>query len=242
MTTPLLQIEDIEVVYSDGVLALGGVSLTIPEGSIVALLGSNGAGKSSTMKAISGLLAAEQGRVRAGRILFRGKPIHHKPPSETVGLGIAHVLEGRRLFKQLTVDENLRMGAYARRDIREIDRDLDRVYEMFPRLAERKRGMAGFLSGGEQQMTAIGRGIMARPLLMLLDEPTMGLAPAVAEEVFAAVKLLRDSGISFLVSEQNLALALKVADSKYVLQNGRMSQAAPSGEMSGANLKSAYFG
>lgn len=150
----------------------------------------------------------------------------------------------RRLFKQLTVDENLRMGAYARGDTREIHRDLDRVYEMFPRLAERKSGKAGFLSGGEQQMAALGRGIMARPVLMLLDEPTMGLAPAIAEEVFSVVKSLnRDSGIAFLLSEQNLALALSVAGASYVLQNGRISDTALSATVINQNdIESAYFG
>jgi branched-chain amino acid transport system ATP-binding protein len=220
----LLALDDVEVVYDGIIVALRGVTLEVPSGSIVALLGANGAGKSTTLKAASGLLVAERGEIRRGAVRFRGKPLRHRSPSWLAREGLVQVLEGRRCFAHLTVEENLATGAYAHKPSRaELREGLDRIYARFPRLRERRCSAAGHLSGGEQQMLAIGRAIIGRPALVLLDEPSMGLAPKIVQEIFTLVRELHEQdGVSFLLSEQNAAAALSVADHAYVLENGRV--------------------
>jgi branched-chain amino acid transport system ATP-binding protein len=224
VSAPLLSVANIEVVYDRVVLVLKGVSLEVPEGGVVALLGANGAGKTTTLRAISNLIEAERGRVTKGRIEFRGAPVAGRPPSELVRLGCIQVMEGRHCFAHLTIEENLLTGAYTRRDgAAAIRADLERMYETFPRLRTRRRSLAGYTSGGEQQMCAIARALMSRPQLILLDEPSMGLAPQVMEEIFEIVRRLnREDGVSFLLAEQNTALALRFANHGYVLENGRV--------------------
>jgi len=221
---PLLRVNNIEVVYDRVVLVLKGVSLEVPEGAIVTLLGANGAGKSTTLKAISGLLRAERGEVTKGTIEFAGQRIDRLDGPDIVRLGIAQVMEGRRVFEHLTVEENLIVGAYTRRDgPSAIRRDLEMVYSYFPRLAERKGQKAGYLSGGEQQMLAIGRALMARPRLMLLDEPSLGLAPFLVEEIFGIVQRLnREERVTILLVEQNARMALQIAQYGYVMETGRI--------------------
>jgi branched-chain amino acid transport system ATP-binding protein len=221
---PLLELDRVDVAYDGIVVALRGVSLAVPERSIVALLGANGAGKSTTLKAASGLLSAERGEVRAGTVSFRGRPIASRSAVNLVREGLVQVLEGRHCFRHLTVEENLATGAYARKASRaDLRESIERIYTRFPRLRERRRAQAGLLSGGEQQMLAIGRALVARPTLVLLDEPSMGLAPKVVEEIFALVRELHaQDGVSFLLAEQNAAAALAVADSAYVLETGRV--------------------
>jgi branched-chain amino acid transport system ATP-binding protein len=220
---PLLSVNNIEVIYDHVILVLKGVSLRIPEGGIVALLGANGAGKSTTLKAISGLLRTERGDVTKGSIEFRGETIHTKEPSEVVRRGIVQVMEGRHVFEHLTVHENLLTGAYSRAGSGEIAADLERVYDYFPRLKERRGFRAGYISGGEQQMLAIGRALMAKPTLMLLDEPSMGLAPMLVAEIFDIVsRLNREAGVSVLLAEQNASMALRFAQHGYVMENGRI--------------------
>ena len=217
----LLEIENIEVVYDDVVLVLRGVSLVVPKGQIVTLLGPNGAGKSTTLKAISGLLHSENGEIVAGDIKFKGASIAHQSPDRTVAAGIFQVMEGRRIIGDMTVLENLRIGAFTRRD-KEIDADIDRVFGYFPRLRERN-GLAGYLSGGEQQMLAIGRALMARPQMVLLDEPSMGLAPLLVQEVFGIIrKMNAELGITVLLVEQNAHMALSVAHYGYVMESGKI--------------------
>jgi len=219
---PLLSVNNVEVIYDHVILVLKGVSLQVAEGSIVALLGANGAGKSTTLKAISGLLRTERGDVSKGSIELLGEPIHRRDPAEVVGLGVVQVMEGRRVFEHLTVEENLLTGAYTQGGAT-LRRDLDRVYEYFPRLYERRGGYAGYVSGGEQQMLAIGRALMAHPRLMLLDEPSMGLAPMLVAEIFQIVaRLNREENLAVLLAEQNAAMALKVAGHAYVMENGRV--------------------
>ena len=219
---PLLSVNNIEVIYDHVILVLKGVSLAVPEGGIVALLGANGAGKSTTLKAISGLLRTERGDVSKGSIEFLGEAIKHKDPSELVRRGIVQVMEGRHVFEHLTVEENLLTGAYTR-DGRESGRALDMVYQYFPRLRERREVRAGYVSGGEQQMVAIGRALMAHPKLMLLDEPSMGLAPMLVQEIFDIVsRLNREEGVAVLLAEQNVSMALRFADYAYVMENGRV--------------------
>jgi len=223
-SAPLLSVNNIEVVYDHVILVLKGVSLSVPEGRIVSLLGANGAGKTTTLKAVSNLLGAERGDVTKGSILYRGEQVEKLTPNELVRRGVIQVMEGRHCFEHLTVDENLLTGAYTRRDGRSsVDRDLDMVYSYFPRLSDRKSSLAGYVSGGEQQMTAIGRALMARPNLILLDEPSMGLAPQLVEEIFEIVRRLnKDEGVSFLLAEQNATIALRYADYGYILENGRV--------------------
>jgi branched-chain amino acid transport system ATP-binding protein len=222
--THLLSLENVEVVYDGTIVGLRGVTLEVPEGSIVALLGPNGAGKSTTLKAASGLISAERGEVRRGTITFRGRPLRSRSPSELAREGLVQVLEGRHCFPHLTVEENLATGAYARRPSpRELREAIDRMFARFPKLRDRRRVAAGHLSGGEQQMLAIGRALIGRPALVLLDEPSMGLAPKVVEEIFALVRRLHvEEGVSFLLAEQNASGALAVADAAYVLENGRV--------------------
>jgi branched-chain amino acid transport system ATP-binding protein len=220
----LLSVSNIEVIYDHVILVLRGVSLEVPEGGIVALLGANGAGKTTTLKAISNLLGTERGDVTKGGIEFEGQRVDKLNPSELVRRGVIQVMEGRHCFEHLTVEENLRTGAYTRRDSRvAVKRDLDMVYDYFPRLVDRQHTRAGFISGGEQQMVSIGRALMARPKLMLLDEPSMGLAPQLVDEIFEIIdRLNKEEKVSILLAEQNVAQALKVADYAYILENGRV--------------------
>ena len=220
---PLLAVNNIEVIYDHVILVLKGVSLQVPGGGIVALLGANGAGKSTTLKAISTLLRTERGEVTKGSVEFLGEPIHRKDPDEVVRRGIVQVMEGRHVFEHLTVEENLLTGAYTRGARAATREDLERVYGYFPRLRERRSVRAGYVSGGEQQMLAIGRALMAHPRLMLLDEPSMGLAPMLVAEIFEIVERLnREEGVAVLLAEQNAAVALRVAQYAYVMENGRV--------------------
>jgi branched-chain amino acid transport system ATP-binding protein len=217
-----LSVSNVEVIYDHVILVLKGVSLQVEEGRIVTLLGANGAGKTTTLKAISNLLRAERGEVTKGQILFQGRRIDQRTPNELVKLGVVQVMEGRHCFQHLTVEENLLTGAYTRggADLRE---DLEKVYQYFPRLKVRRRAQSGYTSGGEQQMTALGRALMARPRLILLDEPSMGLAPQLVTEIFEIVQALnKKEGVSFLLAEQNTNIALKYADYGYILENGRV--------------------
>jgi branched-chain amino acid transport system ATP-binding protein len=220
----LLTVNNIEVIYDHVILVLKGVSLQVPEGGIVALLGANGAGKTTTIKAISNLLGTERGEVTKGTIEYNATRIDKLNPSDVVRLGVIQVMEGRRVFQHLTVEENLLTGAYLRQaGSREIKRDLDKVYNYFPRLSGRRHGQAGYISGGEQQMLAIGRALMASPKMMLLDEPSMGLAPQLVAEIFEIVATLnREEGVSILLAEQNAMVALKCARYGYILENGRV--------------------
>jgi branched-chain amino acid transport system ATP-binding protein len=221
---PLLAVNNIEVIYDHVILVLRGVSLSVAQRGIVALLGANGAGKTTTLKAISNLLRAERGDVTKGSIEFGGEPISRLSPPEVVRRGLIQVMEGRHCFAHLTVEENLLTGAFTRgHDRAAIAQDLEKVYAYFPRLRERRKSLAGYTSGGEQQMTAIGRAMMARPRMILLDEPSMGLAPLLVEEIFQIVhRLNRETNVSFLVAEQNSNMALRYADYGYVLENGRI--------------------
>jgi branched-chain amino acid transport system ATP-binding protein len=220
---PLLSVNNIEVIYDHVILVLKGVSLRVPEGGIVALLGANGAGKSTTLKSISGLLRTERGDVTKGSIEFEGEAIHDRDPAQVVRRGIVQVMEGRRVFEHLTVEENLLTGAYSRRNGHALTSDLERVYTYFPRLTQRRSVSAGYISGGEQQMLAIGRALMARPRLMLLDEPSMGLAPMLVAEIFEIVsRLNREERVAVLLAEQNATIALRFAQYGYVMENGRI--------------------
>jgi branched-chain amino acid transport system ATP-binding protein len=221
---PILSLNSIEVIYDHVILVLKGVSLTVARGSIVALLGANGAGKSTTLKAISNLVLAERGKVTKGTIQFLGERVDGLTPSELVRRGCIQVMEGRHCFGHLTVDENLLTGAYTRSGgAGGVKSDLDMVYGYFPRLKERRSALAGYISGGEQQMTAIGRALMSRPKMMLLDEPSMGLAPQLVEEIFEIVKRLNaEQGVAVLLAEQNTNMALRYANYGYILENGRI--------------------
>jgi branched-chain amino acid transport system ATP-binding protein len=220
----ILSVNNIEVVYDHVILVLKGVSLDVPQGGIVALLGANGAGKTTTLKAISNLLHAERGEVTKGSIVFEGAEVQALSPNELVRRGCIQVMEGRHCFAHLTVEENLLTGAFTRRDGKAaIQRDLDLVYSYFPRIKERRHATAGYTSGGEQQMTAVGRALMSRPKMILLDEPSMGLAPQIVEEIFDIVKNLNEKeSVSFLLAEQNTNMALKYASYGYILENGRV--------------------
>jgi branched-chain amino acid transport system ATP-binding protein len=217
-----LAVSNIEVIYDHVILVLKGVSLSVAEGQIVALLGANGAGKTTTLKAISNLLGAERGEVTKGQIEFQGERIDRLNPSELVKRGVVQVMEGRHCFQHLSVEENLLTGAYTRGGA-DLSEDLDKVYRYFPRLKERRKAQSGYTSGGEQQMTAIGRALMARPKMILLDEPSMGLAPQLVEEIFQIVRELNQKEkVSFLLAEQNTNIALRYADYGYILESGRV--------------------
>ncbi len=219
----MLTLNNVEVVYDRSILVLRGVSFEVPQGQIVALLGSNGAGKSTTLKTISGILRPERGEVTAGNVELDGARIDQREPGDIVKQGIAQVMEGRRTFGLLTSEENLIAGAHTRRDKSNISKDIDLVYSYFPRLAERRGIKAGYLSGGEQQMLAIGRGLMSRPKVMLMDEPSLGLAPMLVEEIFEIVKRLNeDEGVTVLLVEQNATMALSIAHYGYIMENGRI--------------------
>jgi len=221
---PLLAVNNIEVIYNHVILVLKGVSLQVQEGGIVALLGANGAGKSTTLKAISNLLRAERGEVTKGSVEYRGERVDGLTPNDLVRRGVIQVMEGRHCFGHLTVEENLLTGAFTRAEGQaEIRRDLDLVYTYFPRLKERRQSQAGYTSGGEQQMTAIGRALMSKPRMILLDEPSMGLAPQLVEEIFEIVsRLNKQEGVSFLLAEQNTNIALRFATYGYILESGRV--------------------
>ena len=221
---PLLSVNGIEVIYNHVILVLKGVSLIVPDGGIVAILGANGAGKTTTLRAVSNLLKSERGDVTKGSIEYRGEKVHQLSPSDLVKRGVIQVMEGRHCFAHLTVEENLLTGAYTRSASRaEVNVDLDKVYSYFPRLKIRRHSQAGYTSGGEQQMTAVGRALMSRPNMILLDEPSMGLAPQIVEEIFEIVHdLNQKEKVSFLLAEQNTNVALRYADFGYILENGRV--------------------
>jgi branched-chain amino acid transport system ATP-binding protein len=242
---PLLTVRDIEVIYDDVILALRGISLDVSAGSIVALLGANGAGKSTTLKAISGLAAAERGKVVRGSIHYDGIAVNAAPPDRLVAAGLVQVLEGRHCFSQLTVEENLITGALLHRPSRSVLRhQLERIYHFFPRLQGLRGKQAGYASGGEQQMVAIGRALMGRPRLVLLDEPSMGLAPQIVDEIFAIIRTLNQrDGVSFLLAEQNATMALRYADHGYILESGRIAAAGSAKELAGrADVQQFYLG
>lgn len=222
-TDDLLIVNNIEVVYSHVILVLKGVSLKVKKGGITALLGGNGAGKSTTLKSISNLLASERGEVTKGSVTFSNEYIHALDPAQLVRKGVIQVMEGRHCFEHLTVEENLLTGAYTRSNSREVKEDLERVYNYFPRLRERRSSLAGYTSGGEQQMVAIGRALMAHPTMILLDEPSMGLAPQLVKQIFEIVaEINKKEGVTILLAEQNTNIALQYAEYAYILENGRV--------------------
>ena len=225
----MLSVRNLEVVYDEVVLALRGVSLEIPDKKIVALLGANGAGKSSLLRSLSGLLDVHNGNIRKGSITLDGKDVSNLGPAALAGHGIKHVLEGRRVFKELTVEENLRVGAYSAR--REYDTNLARVYDLFPLLQERSGGTAGYLSGGEQQMLAIGRALMSGPRFLLLDEPSLGLAPKIVEQIRGIIVEINEQGTGVLLVEQNASMALSIAHHGYVVETGRVVMDRPAAEL-----------
>ena len=240
-----LAVNNIEVIYDHVILVLKGVSLEVPLGGIVALLGANGAGKTTTLKAISNLLRAERGEVTKGTIEFSGKRVDRLTPNDLVRMGVCQVMEGRHCFQHLTVEENLLTGAFTRKGTRaEVSEALEKVYHYFPRLKQRRSSLAGFTSGGEQQMTAIGRALMARPAMILLDEPSMGLAPQIVEEIFEIVRDLNtNERVSFLLAEQNTMVALRFANYGYILENGRVVMDGEAGALSAnEDVKEFYLG
>ncbi|MCC5985749.1 MAG: ABC transporter ATP-binding protein [Rhodobacteraceae bacterium] len=241
----LLEVNNIEVLYNHVILALKGVSLEVPRGGITALLGGNGAGKSTTLKAISNLIHSERGEVTKGSIIYDGENVVDLSPADLVNRGVIQVMEGRHCFEHLTVEENLLTGAYTRKDGRAgIAADLDMVYEYFPRLKERRRSQAGYTSGGEQQMTAIGRALMSRPKMILLDEPSMGLAPQLVEQIFEIVSRLNtEQGVTFLLAEQNTNVALRFAHTGFILENGRVVMEGGAQELrENPDVKEFYLG
>lgn len=239
----MLSLNNVEVIYNKVILVLKGMSLQVPQGKIVALLGSNGAGKSTTLKAISGLLKPDNGEVTDGSIEFMGEKIHHREASEIVRMGIFQVMEGRRVFEHLTAEENLIAGGYTRRGLN-LNRELEMVYHYFPRLKERRNQRAGYLSGGEQQMLAIGRALMAQPKLMMLDEPSLGLAPLLVAEIFHIIQRInQEQGTTILLVEQNANLALQVADYAYIMENGRIVlEGYPADLRENADVREFYLG
>ena len=242
---PLLIVNNIEVVYDHVILVLKGVSLEVPEGGIVALLGANGAGKTTTLKSISNLLVAERGDITKGTIDYQGQRIQGLSANQLVKRGIVQVMEGRRCFEHLTVEENLMTGAFTRRDgAASIRQDLELVYTYFPRLKDRRTSTAGYTSGGEQQMTALGRALMARPKMILLDEPSMGLAPQLVEEIFEIVKKLNEAEqVTFLLAEQNTNMALRYSHYGYILENGRIVMEGDAASLAGNDdIKEFYLG
>jgi branched-chain amino acid transport system ATP-binding protein len=244
-TETLLDVNNIEVIYNHVILVLKGVSLQVPKGGITALLGGNGAGKTTTLKAISNLLHSERGEVTKGSILYRGTPVADLNPSILVKQGVIQVMEGRHCFEHLTVEENLLTGSFTRNASRsEINDDLEMVYNYFPRLKERRKSQAGYTSGGEQQMCAIGRALMSRPETILLDEPSMGLAPQLVEEIFGIVKDLNEKeGVSFLLAEQNTNVAMRFAHYGYILENGRVVMDGPAQQLrENPDVKEFYLG
>lgn len=247
MTTKnsMLSIKNIEVIYDHVILVLKGISLEVPQGGIVALLGANGAGKTTTIKSISNILKTERGEVTKGSIEFESQRVEDLSPTDLVQRGVVQVMEGRHCFEHLTVEENLLTGAYIRKDGRKaVADDLEMVYSYFPRLKERRKSQAGYTSGGEQQMVAVGRAMMSRPKLILLDEPSMGLAPQLVEEIFEIVRTLnQQKGVTFLLAEQNAAIALRYATYGYILENGRVVMDGVASDLaSNEDVKEFYLG
>ena len=243
--TTLLEVNNIEVLYNHVILALKGVSLSVPKGGITAILGGNGAGKSTTLKAISNLIHSERGEVTKGTILYEGRNVVGLDPADLVKAGVVQVMEGRHCFEHLTVEENLLTGAYTRTDGRAaVAAELELVYEYFPRLKERRRSQAGYTSGGEQQMTAIGRALMSRPKMILLDEPSMGLAPQLVEQIFEIVaRLNREQGVTFLLAEQNTNVALRYAHTGFIMENGRIVMEGTAADLrENPDVKEFYLG
>jgi len=241
----LLEVNNIEVIYNHVILVLKGVSLSVPKGGITALLGGNGAGKTTTLKAISNLLRSERGEVTKGSVKYRGDNVHEADPADLVRRGVIQVMEGRHCFEHLTVEENLLTGAYTRTDGgANIAQDLEMVYNYFPRLKERRKSQAGYTSGGEQQMVAMGRALMSRPETVLLDEPSMGLAPQLVEQIFEIVKSINEKeGVTFLLAEQNTNMALKYAHYGYILESGRIVMDGPAAELrENPDVKEFYLG
>jgi branched-chain amino acid transport system ATP-binding protein len=241
----LLEVNNIEVIYNHVILVLKGVSLNVPKGGITALLGGNGAGKTTTLKAISNLLHSERGEVTKGSVKYRGKDVHQLDPAELVKSGVIQVMEGRHCFEHLTVEENLLTGAYTRTDGgSNVAQDLEMVYNYFPRLKERRKSQAGYTSGGEQQMVAMGRALMSRPETILLDEPSMGLAPQLVEQIFEIVKSINEQeGVTFLLAEQNTNVALRYAHYGYILESGRVVMDGPAAELrENPDVKEFYLG
>ena len=241
----VLEVNNIEVIYNHVILVLKGVSLKVPKGGITALLGGNGAGKTTTLKAISGLLASERGEVTKGSIQYNGADVAEKDPADLVKAGVVQVMEGRHCFEHLTVEENLMTGAYTRTDGKgAIAADLEMVYNYFPRLRERRKSQAGYTSGGEQQMTAIGRALLSRPETILLDEPSMGLARQLVEQIFGIVKSVNENeGVTFLLAEQNTNVALRFAHYGYILESGRVVMDGPAAELrENPDVKEFYLG
>jgi len=239
----MLKVNNIEVVYSNVILALRGVSLSIEDGKIATVVGANGAGKSTTLKAISGLLSTELGEVTHGNIEFNGEPIHKKSAQEIAGMGIIQIQEGRRLFAHLSAEENLKLGAYLRNNVT-TRRQLELVYHHFPRLNDLRNNVSGYLSGGEQQMLVIGRGLMSQPKIMLIDEASLGLSPLMAQSLFEAiVNINREEKIAMLVVEQNVLSALKIAEYGYVMENGRIVLDGPTSKLrDNPDIKEFYLG
>ena len=244
-TETLLEVNNVEVIYNHVILVLKGVSLSVPKGGITALLGGNGAGKTTTLKAISNLLHSERGEVTKGSVKYRGEAVQGMDPETLVKMGVIQVMEGRHCFEHLTVEENLLTGSYTRKDgAAAIADDLEKVYTYFPRLKERRKSQAGYTSGGEQQMCALGRALMSRPETILLDEPSMGLAPQLVEEIFQIVKSLNENeGVSFLLAEQNTNVALRFAHYGYILESGRVVMDGPAAELrENPDVKEFYLG
>ena len=240
---PLLEVNNIEVIYHNVILVLKGMSLKVEEGRVVAILGNNGAGKTTTLKAISGLLKSENGEVTDGHIRFMGKRIDKLYPEELVRMGIFQVMEGRRVFEDLSVEENLIAGGHTVKNKARLKQDLQMVYEYFPRLHQRRKVLAGYISGGEQQMLVIGRGLMASPKLMLMDEPSMGLSPMLVAEIFQIIKRINQEGVTVLVTEQNTKQTLEISDRGYVLENGRVVLSGTGQELlDNEHVKEAYLG
>ncbi|MBU2547538.1 MAG: ABC transporter ATP-binding protein [Proteobacteria bacterium] len=240
----MLKLNNIDVIYSRSILVLKGVSLVIEQGRIVSLLGANGAGKSTTLKSISGLIKVEEGEVTAGNIEFEGRRIDRETPENIVRMGIVQVIEGRMIFEHLTAEENIAIGAHLRKDRREAKRDLERVYAYFPRLPDLRHRVIGYLSGGEQQMVVIGRALMARPKLMMFDEPSLGLAPRLVHEIFEIIaRINQDEGATMIVVEQNVEVALAVASYGYVMENGKIVLDGPAEKlMHNEDIKEFYLG
>ena len=240
----MLKLNNIEVIYSDVILVLKGVSLEVPDGKIVTLLGANGAGKTSTLKAISGVLLTELGEVTDGNIELDGQRIDRLDPEEIVKLGIVQVMEGRRLFEHLTVEENLLTGAFSRKDRARIKEDLKKIYGYFPKLGEMSRATSGYLSGGERQMLVMGRALMAQPKIMLLDEPSLGLSPLLVKEIFKLIQQINEQeGVSILLVEQNARIALRLANYGYVMENGRVVLDGPAEKLEeNEDIKEFYLG
>ena len=243
-TQPLVEVNGIEVIYNHVILVLKGVSLKVPEHGIVALLGGNGAGKTTTLRAISNLLKGERGEVTKGSVMLEGQEIQNLSPADLVKRGVVQVMEGRHCFAHLTIEENLLTGSYTRTDKAEIARNLEKVYNYFPRLKTRRTSQAAYTSGGEQQMCAIGRALMSNPRMVLLDEPSMGLAPQIVEEVFNIVQdLNHKEKVTFMLAEQNTNMALKYADYGYIMESGRIVMDGPASDLaSNEDVKEFYLG